>query len=82
MIPVLPYILWKGVFRQRTRILAAFLLALWPGQILFSSVVAQDNWIIFPIVAVVALAVRTLTVKEKGFPILVALFYAPTPFAT
>ena len=78
LVPVLPYILWKDVFRLRTRIFAALLLALWPGQILFSSVLAQDNWIIFPTVALSVLAVRILVVKKDGSPILAALLYAVT----
>jgi hypothetical protein len=78
LVPVLPYIFWKDVFRLRTRIFAALLLALWPGQILFSSVLAQDNWIIFPTVALSVLAVRTLVTKKDGYPILAALLYAVT----
>jgi hypothetical protein len=79
LVPVLPYILWKNVFRLRTRIFAALLLAFWPGQILFSSVLAQDNWILFSAVAISILAVGILTVKKiNGSPVLAALLYAVT----
>ena len=78
LVPLLPFILWKDVFRLRTRVLAALLLALWPGQILFSSVLAQDNWIIFPTVALSVLAVRVLVMRRDGYPILAALLYAVT----
>lgn len=79
LVPVLPYILWKDVFRLRTRVFSSLLLALWPGQILFSSVLAQDNWIIFPTVAISVLAVRILVVKKvNGAPFFAALLYAVT----
>jgi Dolichyl-phosphate-mannose-protein mannosyltransferase len=75
-IPALPYFFWKDVFTPRTRIIAALLLAILPAQILFSSVLAQDNWIILPTVAVACLAVRSLVKEEEnGRPVLSALFY-------
>jgi hypothetical protein len=76
LVPAVPYILWKGTFRLRTRVLSGLILALWPGQILFSSVLAQDNWIIFPSVAITVLAVRLLVMDREGAPILAALLYA------
>ena len=76
LVPVLPYLVWKNVLPLRTRLIAAFLLALWPSQILFSSVLAQDNWILFPTVAISVLAVRVLVIrKESGTPIPSALLY-------
>src|SRR5215211_7902342 len=76
LVPVLPYLMWKDVLPRRTRIVAAFFLALWPSQILFSSVLAQDNWIIFPTVTVLVLAVRVLIRNEgDGNPVLFALLY-------
>ncbi|HUE99536.1 MAG TPA: hypothetical protein VMN99_09790 [Anaerolineales bacterium] len=79
LVPVLPYLLWKDIFPPRTRIIAALLLALWPSQILFSSVLAQDNWIIFPAVAITVLAVRVLVIKkEDGASVLSALLYSGT----
>jgi len=79
LVPILPYLLWKDVLPLRTRMIAALLLALWPGQILFSSVLAQDNWIIFPTVAISVLAVRVFVVKkEDGVPFLSAFLYSAT----
>jgi hypothetical protein len=76
LVPLLPYLAWRGVFPARTRILAALLLALWPAQILFSSVLAQDNWILFPAVGVTVLAVRALVLEKEGSsPVLAALLY-------
>jgi hypothetical protein len=57
--PILPFWIWRRIFPLRTRLVAASLLALWPGQILFSGVVAQDNWILPVAVALGALAVRS-----------------------
>jgi hypothetical protein len=73
--PLLPFLMWKDAFTLRVRILAGLLLAFWPGQIFFSGILAQDNWIIFPTVGLAALAVRTLVQKEDGYPILAGLFY-------
>ena len=79
LVPLAPYLLWKDVFHLRARVIASLLFALWAGQILFSSVVAQDNWILFPTVAVSALAARVLAAKrDESFPVLAALLYAAT----
>ena len=75
LVPLLPFLIWRGGFRLRTRLVAALMLALWPGQILFSTVVAQDNWVIPPTVALVALAVRAIKVPGRGQPVLAAVLY-------
>lgn len=72
---VSPFLIWRGVFSRRVRVLSGLLLAFWPGQILFSGVLAQDNWIIFPTVCLAALAVRALVRPPKGHPIWAGLFY-------
>ena len=51
-------------------------LAIWPGQVLFSGVVAQDNWVLFPSIALAALAVRALADREKTCPVASGLLYA------
>jgi hypothetical protein len=48
-------------------------LALWPGQILFSGVVAQDNWVLLPVVALAALAVNALVAKGRARPVAAGL---------
>jgi len=76
IMPILPFIIWRGVFSMRVRISAALLLALWPGQILFSGVVAQDNWVIFPTVALAALAIRSAAIERRGgYPVAAAVLY-------
>jgi hypothetical protein len=60
LLGLLPFLLWRGVLPFRVRFLAGLALALWPGQIAFSGVVAQDNWVLLPTVALACLAVRAL----------------------
>jgi hypothetical protein len=74
LLPVFPYLLWRGVQPRWVRLLAGGLLALWPGQIFFSSVVAQDNWVLIPAVALGSLAVRSLA--TQGHPVAAGLLYA------
>ncbi|HEY2291535.1 MAG TPA: hypothetical protein VGM86_12615 [Thermoanaerobaculia bacterium] len=75
LLPVFPYLLWRGVQPRWVRLLAGWTLALWPGQIAFSGVVAQDNWVLVPVVALGALAVRSLTGRERH-PVAAGLLYA------
>jgi len=74
LLPVFPYLLWRGVHPRWVRLLAGGLLALWPGQIVFSGVVAQDNWVLIPAVALGALAVRSLATR-RGHPVAAGLLY-------
>lgn len=76
VMPVLPFLLWRGVFGFGVRAFAAVLLALWPGQVFFSGVVAQDNWVLVPTVALAALAARVLQPGERGHPLAAGLLYA------
>lgn len=76
LVPLLPFFLWRTVLPLWTRLLAGAALALWPGQILFSSVVAQDNWVLPPALALACLAVRALLVPGGGWPVAASLLYA------
>jgi hypothetical protein len=76
LLPLLPFFLWRGVLSLRLRVLAGAALALWPGQILFAGVVAQDNWAIFPAIALGVLAVRALADGERAWPVTAGLTYA------
>ena len=60
LLPILPFLIWRGVLPFWVRLLAGASLAVWPGQVLFSGVVAQDNWVLLPTIALAALAVRCL----------------------
>jgi hypothetical protein len=76
LVPLLPFALWRGVVSFRVRLLAGVLLALWPGQVFFSGVVAQDNWVLPPTVALACLAARALLTGGRGRPVLAGLLYA------
>jgi len=75
VLPLIPYFVWRDVVRFRIRVLVALLLALWPAQIFFSGVVAQDNFVLLPTVALAALAVRALTRRDEGWPLLSAFLF-------
>lgn len=72
---LLPFLIWRGVLPLWLRVLAGGMLALWPGQVFFSGVVAQDNWVIPPTVAMGALAARCL-VSKRAHPVAGGLVYA------
>jgi len=74
--PLLPFLLWRGILSLRVRVLAGVLLALWPGQLMFSGAVAQDNWTIFPTIALGSLAVRALADGKPAWPVTAGLMYA------
>ena len=81
LMPLLPFLLWRGVFSLRLRVLAGAALGLWPGQVLFSGIVAQDNWTLFPTIALGVLAVRALADPRRAWPVTAALMYtAATAF--
>jgi hypothetical protein len=74
VVPVLPFLIWRPILAWRWRFLAGLLLALWPGQIFFSGVAAQENWVLLPTVALAALAVRRLRdPSDAGHPITAGL---------
>jgi hypothetical protein len=75
-LPLLPYLIWRGVLPLWVRCVAGAVLALWPGQIIFSTVVAQDNWVLLPTVALAALAVRAMVDAGKAKPVAAGLVYA------
>jgi hypothetical protein len=77
LLPILPFLIWRGVLPFWLRLLAGAALALWPGQITFSGVVAPDNWVLLPTVALGALAVKAfLSGKPTRLPAAGLLFGA------
>jgi hypothetical protein len=75
--PLAPFLIWRGVIAFRWRLLAGILLAVWPGQVVFSGVVAQENWAMPAAVALACLAARRLRDPgSAGFPIAAGVFYA------
>lgn len=55
---LLPFVLWRPILALRWRLRAGLALAVWPGGVFFSSVVAQENWALLPAVALACLGVR------------------------
>lgn len=77
LVGILPFLIWRGVVPYRWRLLAGALLAVWPGQIFFAGVVVQDNWVLLPMVALAALAVRRIRGSgEPGRPLLSGALFA------
>jgi hypothetical protein len=76
VVPLFPFLIWRGALSFRARILAGLFLALWPGHVFFSGVVAQDNWVLIPTVALSALAVRSLVAHDGGHPLWAASLFA------
>lgn len=75
VVPVLPFLIWRGVLPLWVRTGTAFALALWPGQVLFCGAVAQDNWVLLPAVALASVAVRSVLV-HRTWPLSAAFLYA------
>jgi hypothetical protein len=75
LLPMLPFLIWRGVLPLWVRMLAGISLALWPGHVLFSGAVTQDSWVIFPSVALAVLAVRSLISREPH-PLPAGMLYA------
>ena len=76
LVGVIPFVLWRPALAFRWRLLAGALLALWPGQIFFSGVVAQDNWVLLPVIGLASLAARRLLEQGRGHPVAGGLLYA------
>jgi hypothetical protein len=77
LVGLIPFLMWRRLLAFRWRLLAGTLLALWPGHICFAGVVAQDNWLLPPMVALACLAVRRLRSRgEAGRPWLAGTLYA------
>jgi hypothetical protein len=77
LLPLLPFCIWRRILAFRWRFVAGIVLALWPGQVMFSGAVAQENWAMLPAVALVCLAVRRLRDPAGGsFAVAAGLLYA------
>jgi hypothetical protein len=75
LVPLIPLLLWNDPLIAPARWRTALMLALWPGQIFFSTVVSQDNWLLLPTVSLACLAVGALARQELARPIGSALCY-------
>jgi len=74
---LVPFLLWRPFLSFRSRLLAGLVLALWPGQVFFSGVVAQENWALLPTIAVACLGVRGVRAPGlRAHPVAAGLLYA------
>jgi hypothetical protein len=76
LVGLIPFLLWRRVLPFGWRLCAGLLLALWPGQVFFSGIVVQDNWVLLPGIALCALAVRVLRDQTNvGQPVAAGLLF-------
>ncbi|GAB1594598.1 hypothetical protein [Lysobacter claricitrinus] len=66
-LPLLPLVVLRGVVPTWARVLVAALIALQPAQVIFSGVVAQDNWVQLPVLALACIGVRNAFGAKRGF---------------
>lgn len=76
LLPLLPFAIWRGAVPWGARFAAGASLALWPGQILFSGVVAQDNWVLLPLTALACFAARPFFAPGRERPVVAGLLFA------
>ncbi len=77
LLPLLPFLLWRPFLSLGWRFVSGLLLAVWPGQIFFCGVVAQENWALLPTLALGALAVRVLRAERaEAHPLAAGLLLA------
>jgi len=76
LLPIIPFLMLSRSLTLRARMVIAMTLALLPALIVFSGVVAQDNWVAAPTLALLCLAVRSLTNQDGGHPFWSALLFA------
>lgn len=74
-IPLIPFFMLQGVIALRWRMLIALVIAVMPAQIVFSGVVAQDNWVQLPVVLLACLAIRNAYGDWRGYPVWSAVLW-------
>lgn len=73
IVPLLPLLLLRRAVPAWAALVAGALIALHPAHLVFSGVVAQDNWVQLPVVALACLAIRNARLKGAGMPIASAI---------
>lgn len=74
-LPLVPLLMLRGVLPLWSRLLVAAILVFMPADIVFSGVVAQDNWVQLPALALACLAVRNVWGSGKGYPVSSAILW-------
>ncbi len=75
VLPLLPLLMLRSVLPLWSRLLVAAILVFMPADIVFSGVVAQDNWVQLPALALACLAVRNAWGSGKGYPVSSAILW-------
>lgn len=75
LLPLLPLLMLRESVPTWVRVSIATLIALQPAQIIFSGVVAQDNWVQAPVIALACLAIRNARSLGNGNPAWAALLW-------
>jgi len=68
VLPLVPMVMLRGVLPLWSRLLVAIIIMLLPSHIVFAGVVAQDNWVQLPALALACLAVRNAYGDGHGYP--------------
>ena len=76
LLPIIPFLMLSRSLTLRARMVVGMTLALLPALVVFSGVVAQDNWVTAPTLALLCLAVRSLANQDGGHPFWSALLFA------
>lgn len=74
-LPMVPMFMLRGVCPLWTRCAVAVILVFLPANIAFSGVVAQDNWVQLPALALACLAVRNAYGQGSGYPVSSAVLW-------
>lgn len=75
LLPLMPLLLLRRVVSAGTRLLIAMGIAFLPALIVFSGVVAQDNWAIPPLLGLACLALRNHRLNGTGYPLWSAVLW-------
>ncbi|AKC87223.1 hypothetical protein [Pseudoxanthomonas suwonensis] len=75
LLPVVPLVVLRGVLPLWTRLLAAGLIMLLPATTVFAGVVAQDNWVLLPALALACLATKNAYGRGRGRPVAAAVLW-------
>ncbi len=75
LVPLLPLLILRGAVPAGARLLAAGALGFLPMLLLFCGVVAQDNWVVPPMIALACMAIRNYQLSASGRPIIAATLW-------
>lgn len=81
LLPLLPICMLRNALSPSARLLSGMLVAFFPALVIFSGVVAQDNWLMPPLLALACLAIRNCRIiSAGGYPVWSAIFWCLAGF--